>query len=113
VTFLGRLEGTALAEAYRQADVFVFPSKTDTFGNVLLEALASGLPCAAFDVTGPKDILTTDPRLGAVDSDLGTAVRRALATPGTAAERHDYVASAYSWAKVARDFHRCCAELQP
>ena len=51
--FLGARQGEALAQAYAAADVFVFPSKTDTFGLVLLEALASGLPVAAFPVTGP------------------------------------------------------------
>ncbi len=51
--FLGARQGEELAEAYAGADVFVFPSKTDTFGLVLLEALASGLPVAAFPVTGP------------------------------------------------------------
>ncbi|WP_443112567.1 glycosyltransferase [Devosia sp. ZB163] len=62
--FLGLRTGSELAEIYRSADVFVFPSRTDTFGNVLLEALASGLPVAAFPVTGPRDILT-DPACGA------------------------------------------------
>ena len=55
--FLGARQGEALAEAYAAADVFVFPSKTDTFGLVLLEALASGLPVAAFPVTGPRDVI--------------------------------------------------------
>src|SRR6185437_6239258 len=53
--FLGARQGEALAEAYAADDVFVFPSTTDTFGLVLLEALASGLPVAAFPVTGPRD----------------------------------------------------------
>ena len=51
--FTGPLEGEALAEAYASADAFVFPSLTDTFGLVLLEALASGLPVAAYPATGP------------------------------------------------------------
>ena len=55
--FLGKLAGEALAEVYSSADVFVFPSLTDTFGIVLLEALASGLPIAAFPVTGPLDVV--------------------------------------------------------
>ena len=55
--FLGARQGEELAEAYAAADVFVFPSKTDTFGLVLLEALASGLPVAAFPVTGPRDVI--------------------------------------------------------
>jgi glycosyltransferase involved in cell wall biosynthesis len=55
--FLGARQGEALAEVYAGADVFVFPSKTDTFGLVLLEALASGLPVAALPVTGPRDVI--------------------------------------------------------
>ena len=60
-TFLGARQGEALAQAYAAADVFVFPSKTDTFGLVLLEALASGLPVAAFPVTGPRDVIGNAP----------------------------------------------------
>ena len=55
--FLGALTGEDLARVYASADVFVFPSLTDTFGIVLLEALASGLPIAAFPVTGPLDVI--------------------------------------------------------
>ncbi len=55
--FLGARQGEELAQAYAAADVFVFPSRTDTFGLVLLEALASGLPVAAFPVTGPRDVI--------------------------------------------------------
>jgi glycosyltransferase involved in cell wall biosynthesis len=77
--FLGYRKGEALAECYAAADLFVFPSRTDTFGIVLIEALASGLPVAAYPVTGPIDIITDD-RLGALDENLGTAVERALRT---------------------------------
>jgi len=76
--FLGYRSGAALGEVYAAADLFVFPSRTDTFGLVVVEALASGLPVAAYPVTGPKDILTSD-RLGALDDDLALAVKRALA----------------------------------
>ena len=113
VTFRGMLVGEPLAAAYREADVFVFPSKTDTFGNVLLEAMASGLPCAAYDVIGPRDILSADPTLGAVDADLSQAVTKALKAPGTRAGRHDYTVTTYSWNKVAADFRRHSAELMP
>jgi glycosyltransferase involved in cell wall biosynthesis len=75
--FLGKLHGEALAAMYSAADVFVFPSKTDTFGLVILEALASGVPVAAYPVAGPADILT-DPQAGALDDDLGRAVATAL-----------------------------------
>ncbi|MBJ3783872.1 glycosyltransferase family 4 protein [Devosia sediminis] len=75
--FVGYLHGEALAAAYRSADVVVFPSRTDTFGNVVTEALASGTPVAAYPVTGPRDILT-DQRAGTVSEDLAVAVRRSL-----------------------------------
>ena len=113
VTFRGMLTGEPLASAYREADVFVFPSKTDTFGNVVLEAMASGLPCAAYDVTGPRDIISANPMLGAVDDDLSKAVVRALEAPGTRAERHSFAVSTYSWERVASDFRRFSARLMP
>ena len=75
--FLGSRQGEALAEAYAGADVFVFPSRTDTFGLVLLEALASGLPVAAFPVTGPRDVIGTAP-VGALNDDLRAACLAAL-----------------------------------
>jgi 1,2-diacylglycerol 3-alpha-glucosyltransferase/glucuronosyltransferase len=75
--FPGELFGERLAEAYASADVFVFPSKTDTFGLVLLEALASGVPVAAFPVAGPRDVIT-DPAVGVLDDDLHGACLRAL-----------------------------------
>jgi glycosyltransferase involved in cell wall biosynthesis len=75
--FLGARQGEALAEAYAAADVFVFPSKTDTFGLVLLEALASGLPVAAFPVTGPRDVIGSAP-VGALNDDLRIACLSAL-----------------------------------
>ncbi|MFM7781115.1 MAG: glycosyltransferase family 4 protein, partial [Alphaproteobacteria bacterium] len=65
VTFTGYRENGALARSYAGADVFVFPSRTDTFGLVLLEALAAGTPVAAFPVTGPIDVIT-DERVGAL-----------------------------------------------
>ena len=67
--FLGARHGEELAEIYAAADIFVFPSKTDTFGLVLLEALASGLPVAAFPVTGPRDVIGTAP-VGVLSDDL-------------------------------------------
>jgi len=82
--FLGYRKGEGLAAEYAAADLFVFPSKTDTFGIVLIEALASGLPVAAYPVTGPVDIVT-HPGCGALDADLGAAVARALATGDPAA----------------------------
>lgn len=85
--FLGAMSGEELASAYRAADVFVFPSLTDTFGLVVIEALACGLPVAGFPVSGPLDILgragcgwdDESPRaVGCLDADLGWAVSEAL-----------------------------------
>lgn len=78
--FLGVLSGQALADAYASADAFVFPSLTDTFGLVVLEALAAGLPVAAFPVAGPRDILA-DSRCGVLDPDLRVAALAALDIP--------------------------------
>lgn len=75
--FVGAKHGEELACYYASADVFVFPSLTDTFGLVMLEALASGTPVAAFPVTGPVDVLS-DPRAAAMDACLKTAIARAL-----------------------------------
>ena len=72
VHFLGPRTGAALAAAYRTADVFVFPSRTDTFGLVMAEAAACGTPVAAFPVAGPLDVLTPD--IGAMAEDLPTAI---------------------------------------
>lgn len=77
--FLGYLKGEALGACYATADVFVFPSRTDTFGLVIVEALASGVPVAAYPVTGPIDIVTRS-ELGCLHDDLAVAVREALAT---------------------------------
>ncbi len=79
VHFLGPLHGPALASAYASADVFVFPSRTDTFGLVMIEALAAGTPVAGFPVHGPLDIIgEAQRRIGAMDEDLGVAIRKAL-----------------------------------
>ena len=75
--FLGARQGEELAEVYAAGDVFVFPSMTDTFGLVLLEALASGLPVAAFPVSGPRDVIGSAP-VGALNDDLRIACLSAL-----------------------------------
>jgi glycosyltransferase involved in cell wall biosynthesis len=98
--FLGFLDNGKLAAHFAGADCFVFPSRTDTFGLVLLEALASGVPVAAFPVTGPRDVIT-DQRIGALDEDLGAAIRRALNGDREACRTH---ALAYSWEAAARQF---------
>jgi glycosyltransferase involved in cell wall biosynthesis len=75
--FLGYRRGEALAEVYANSDLFVFPSKTDTFGLVLIEALASGLPVAAYPVIGPIDIIHNE-KAGILRKDLSEAVPLAL-----------------------------------
>jgi len=94
--FLGTLQGEALAAVYASADVFVFPSRTDTFGLVLLEALASGLPIAAFPVAGPRDVIGDAP-VGVLSENLRAACLGALQVPRQAcvefAARHSWEAS--------------------
>jgi glycosyltransferase involved in cell wall biosynthesis len=75
--FLGARQGEALAEVYAAADVFVFPSRTDTFGLVLLEALASGVPVAALPAPAPRDVIGGAP-VGVLDEDLRRACLAAL-----------------------------------
>lgn len=103
VHFVGVKTGAELVDYYRACDVFVFPSRTDTFGIVLIEALACGLPLAGYNVTGPKDIIT-HAFLGAVDSQLEVAVQRALALENGLEERVDHARKIYSWKEVARIF---------
>ncbi len=74
--FLGQQTGRALAACYAAADVFVFPSRTDTFGLVMIEALACGTPVAAYPVAGPLDVLT--PRSGCMAERLEDAIAGAL-----------------------------------
>ncbi|KKB61839.1 GDP-mannose-dependent alpha-mannosyltransferase [Robbsia andropogonis] len=100
VNYLGVLSQPDLAEVYASADVFVFPSRTDTFGLVLLEALASGTPVAAYPVTGPIDVLADGPA-GAMREDLREACLAAVqidrATARAWAER-------FSWAAASEQF---------
>jgi glycosyltransferase involved in cell wall biosynthesis len=102
VHFAGALFGPELASAYAGGDVFVFPSRTDTFGLVLLEALACGTPVAAYPVTGPVDVLAeAPPSVGSLAEDLRSAALRALADGNRSACR-DFV-TRYSW--------RACTEM--
>ncbi len=100
VHFAGVRIGEDLARAYASADVFVFPSRTDTFGNVLLEALASGLPVAAYPVMGPLDILG-DSDAGILDEDLRAACLGALEIDPAAARE---LALSFSWRRAAMQF---------
>ncbi|WP_428680479.1 glycosyltransferase family 4 protein [Sphingopyxis sp.] len=99
VLFLGKMGGEELASAYAGADVFVFPSRTDTFGLVVIEALSSGTPVAAYPVPGPGDIVTGG--AGALDEDLDTAIAAALTC-----NRADAAALGlrYSWAGCTAQF---------
>ncbi len=100
--FAGARFGAELAAAYAGADVFVFPSKTDTFGLVVLEALACGLPVAAYPVTGPIDILGESKiPVGALNEDLQKAALEALNIDRSACRPH---AETYSWSACAQRF---------
>ncbi len=100
--FVGKKTGKELADHYRSADVFTFPSRTDTFGIVLIEALACGLPVAAHNVIGPRDVII-EKALGALDEDLQMACKNAL-KQGTKHERYQHVVSHYTWEKAAQQF---------
>ena len=99
--FLGAKFDHELAAIFASADVFVFPSRTDTFGNVILEALASGTPVAAFPVMGPRDILTGYPDVGRLSEDLQEAALGALECSREAARTF---ALGFSWEASARQF---------
>ena len=100
VHFLGAKVGEDLARHYADADVFVFPSRTDTFGNVILEALASGLPVAAFPVMGPVDIIA-ETGAGVLSEDLRGAALAALDVPREAALAR---ARDFTWEETSRQF---------
>jgi glycosyltransferase involved in cell wall biosynthesis len=108
VHFAGGRTGAALAAHYAAADVFVFPSRTDTFGLVLLEALASGVPVAAFPVPGPLDVVG-DSDVGVLDEDLRAAAMAALSI--SRQRCRDY-ALAYTWAHCATQFLQTLVPLR-
>lgn len=110
VKFLGALFGQKLAQAYASADVFVFPSKTDTFGLVMIEALACGTPVAAYPVLGPLDVLGADGTgpfddwnepIAALGEDLGISIIEAALLDRKACSEF---AKKYDWDEVARQF---------
>ena len=107
--FLGEKKGADLSSHLAAADVFVFPSRTDTFGVVQLEALACGTPVAAFPVTGPLDVIADHP-IGALSEDLGEACIRAL---GMSREACRNFAIERSWENSARQFIGNLTALQP
>jgi glycosyltransferase involved in cell wall biosynthesis len=100
--FAGWRQGADLARCYAGADAFVFPSRTDTFGLVMLEAMACGTPVAAYPVTGPLDVIPGS-GAGALDADLRRAALAALDCDRAAARRH---AERYSWEACTAGF-RC------
>jgi glycosyltransferase involved in cell wall biosynthesis len=100
VHFTGPKFGPELAAAYAGSDVFVFPSLTDTFGLVLLEALACGTPVAAFPVQGPRDVLG-DAAVACLDEDLKRAALRALQIPRASARAY---AMTRSWRACTAQF---------
>jgi glycosyltransferase involved in cell wall biosynthesis len=101
VNYLGVLDQHELAEVYASADVFVFPSKTDTFGLVLLEAMACGLPVAAYPVTGPLDVIGDSKTAGVMHADLRTACLQALKLRREDAVTH---ARKFSWRAASEQF---------
>jgi glycosyltransferase involved in cell wall biosynthesis len=105
VLFTGYKSGEELARAYADADVFVFPSLTETWGGVMIEALAAGTPVAGFDAPGPKDL---DRAVAAVGDDLRAACLQALTLDRGAARAY---AERFSWRACAEDFRRNLAPL--
>jgi glycosyltransferase involved in cell wall biosynthesis len=106
--FLGAKSGDALGAAYRSADVLVFPSRTDTFGLVMIEALACGTPVAAYPVTGPIDVLTEE--VSALREDLTDAVAAALTRDRAGCAAY---AQRFTWTASAQQFLSALAPLEP
>lgn len=100
VQFLGYRHGRELAECLGSTDVFVFPSRTDTLGLVMLEAMACGVPVAAFPVPGPRDLII-DGGNGALDENLRQAIFRALSIDSEACIEY---AARFSWNNSTRQF---------
>ena len=107
--FLGYKFGTELASHLAGGDVFVFPSRTDTFGLVMLEAMACGLPVAAYPVDGPIDVVL-DGKTGALDESLRAACERALSIDRAACRRF---AESRCWAKSTAQFASYLAPRDP
>lgn len=104
VVWVGEKKHNSLVQEYQNADVFVFPSKTDTFGLVMLEAMATGTPVVGYDVPGPKDVII--PNINgyiAYDDDLVAATEKAVEIPRY---KPSNFVSMLSWDEVAREFER-------
>jgi glycosyltransferase involved in cell wall biosynthesis len=105
--FLGPLSGRELAGPYAGADVFVFPSRTDTFGLVMIEALACGTPVAGYPVSGPIDVLV--PEVGAMSEELGPAIAEALKRDRTVCAAYG---RSFSWEASAQQFLEALAPMR-
>ncbi|MEE4201180.1 glycosyltransferase family 4 protein [Erythrobacter sp.] len=105
--FMGKRSGTELAGFYAHTDVFVFPSRTDTFGLVMIEALACGTPVAAFPAPGPLDILNDE--VGAMDETLDDAIAAALTRDRAACAQYG---ATYSWEAATRQFLQALEALE-
>lgn len=106
VHFLGAKFGEDLAAIYRAADVFLFPSRTDTFGLVMIEALACGTPVAALPVQGPLDVL--NPQVGVMDEALDRAIARALTLDR---ETCAHFGQGFTWRASAEQFLAALAPI--
>lgn len=102
VVFTGPLSGNNLAQMYCNCDVFVFPSKSDTFGLVIIEALACGKPVAAYPVEGPIDIIGGVPDVGCCDNDLFAAINTALNS--NSAQACQNLAAKFTWQICTEQF---------
>ncbi len=100
VKFFGNKSHEEIAKIYQECDYFVFPSKTDTFGLVLLEAMACGLPVAAYNVSGPKDVIGKS-KAGILREDLAEAARGLESLSASTAIKH---AKKFSWEKASENF---------
>ena len=112
--FLGFMEGEVLARHYAAADIFVFPSKTDTFGLVLLEACAAGLRVACYPAPGPLDIFNTAEthEFAVLDDDFARAITRASALPENR-EKPRHFAENYSWEACTQQFYQHAQARKP
>jgi glycosyltransferase involved in cell wall biosynthesis len=105
--FFGSVGTEELSARYAQANCFVFPSRTDTFGLVMVEALASGVPVAGYPVPGPLDVVTT-PKVGALNEDLRTACLAAIKCDPADCRVH---AETFTWAQCAIQFRNALRQI--
>jgi glycosyltransferase involved in cell wall biosynthesis len=109
VVWLGSKDPQGCAEAFASADVFVFPSKTDTFGIVMIESTACGTPVAAYPVTGPIDFVREGIN-GSLNNDLGLAIEQALKVDRNRC--YEYARDNYSWEQCTQTFIKTLAPIK-